>query len=92
MGERKKLTAVVRGRVQGVWFRGFTRDHATRLGLDGVAVNEPDGSVRVVAEGERGDLDELVRILREGPPMARVDAVDTRWDEPEGGYTGFSTG
>lgn len=65
----------VRGRVQGVFFRASAADHARALALRGFARNEPDGSVLVLAAGSVASLDELVRWLHEGPPMARVDSV-----------------
>ncbi|MBU6198225.1 MAG: acylphosphatase [Xanthomonadaceae bacterium] len=66
---------IVRGRVQGVFFRASTRNQAQRLGLTGYAKNLPDGSVEVLACGAAVALDELERWLHAGPPAARVDAV-----------------
>ena len=74
--------AVIRGRVQGVWFRASTAERATALGLRGRAENRPDGSVLVVAAGEPAELDRLVEWLRRGPPMARVDAVEVEAIDP----------
>ena len=74
--------AVVRGRVQGVWFRASTAERATALGLRGRAENRPDGSVLVVAAGELASLERLVAWLHEGPPMARVDAVHVEAIDP----------
>jgi acylphosphatase len=74
--------AVVRGRVQGVWFRASTAERATALGLCGRAENRPDGSVLVHAAGEAAALENLVAWLRKGPPMARVDAVEVEAIDP----------
>ena len=74
----ERLTARVRGRVQGVSFRFYTRDEATALGLTGWVSNCDDGSVEVVAEGSRPALDRLLAWLRQGPPAARVD--DLQYD------------
>ena len=71
----ERLHATVFGRVQGVSFRFYTRDTATELGLTGWVANRFDGSVEVVAEGQRPALDQLLEFLRQGPPMARVDQV-----------------
>ena len=68
--------ALVRGRVQGVWFRASTAERATALGLRGRAENLPDGSLLVHATGTIEKLDALVAWLHEGPPMARVDSVE----------------
>ena len=66
---------LVSGRVQGVWFRGSTRDQALRLGLRGYARNLADGRVEVLACGEPAKVDRLRHWLRRGPPLARVDEV-----------------
>lgn len=66
----------ISGRVQGVGFRWFTRQVAARLDLRGTVRNAADGSVEVVAEGPGASLAELEARLREGPPAARVDAID----------------
>ena len=67
---------LVEGRVQGVAFRAATRARARELGLDGVAGNLPDGRVRVLARGTGEALDRLAGWLRDGPPLARVDALE----------------
>ncbi len=67
---------LVSGRVQGVFFRASTREQARTLGLSGHARNLDDGRVEVLACGEAQALDALERWLHEGPPSARVDAVD----------------
>jgi acylphosphatase len=87
--EQRRLTAQVTGRVQGVGFRHFTRQQARGLGLAGWVMNEPDGSVSVVAEGPADSLEALVEALRRGPAGARVREVDTQWSEPRGGHEAF---
>jgi acylphosphatase len=86
----RRLEAVVRGRVQGVGFRFFVLREATVLGLDGWVANEPDGSVRCVAEGPPEALEALVEELRRGPAGARVVAVSTAWSEARAEFGGFS--
>ncbi len=71
------IRAIVQGLVQGVGFRYATRSIATQLGLKGWVRNLPSGSVEVVAQGSEQDVQALVRFLHNGPPHARVDAVDT---------------
>ncbi|MBL0939732.1 MAG: acylphosphatase [Gemmatimonadaceae bacterium] len=66
---------VVEGVVQGVGFRWFTREQARRRGLRGWVRNEPDGTVRAVAAGLAGILDEFEAVLQEGPAGSRVDLV-----------------
>ena len=80
-----RLRVVVRGRVQRVLFRTFTRNRARRLGLAGWVRNLPDGrTVEVVAEGRRSALEQLLAHLREGPPGAYVTQVEVEWDTPRG--------
>ena len=82
---------IVSGRVQGVFYRASTREQALRLGLSGHAKNRVDGCVEVLASGEAEALDALERWLLQGPPAARVEAVD-REDLPEQDLHGFHTG
>ncbi len=73
MRVRKRI--IVRGIVQGVGFRWFTRRHATKLGLGGFVKNMPDGSVLVEVEGEPSFVDMLIEELRKGPSHALVEEV-----------------
>ncbi|TCO81093.1 acylphosphatase [Plasticicumulans lactativorans] len=68
--------ARVRGRVQGVAFRAHTRERALQLGVVGQARNLADGSVEVLACGDEAAVRALCDWLRQGPPRARVDAVE----------------
>lgn len=99
MGEASKPVAVrgvVRGKVQGVWFRDTTELTARALGLAGWVRNADDGSVLIHAEGPAPELDELVSFLHDGPSAARVDAVELEPVAPEGyeyfGVRGVSSG
>ncbi|MBI3995259.1 MAG: acylphosphatase [Nitrospirae bacterium] len=74
---------LVRGRVQGVYYRAFAQQAAQRLGLAGFCRNLPDGRVEVVAEGDRDVIEALVEQLRIGPPRAKVEDVEVHW-EPAG--------
>jgi len=90
MSDLASVQAVVHGRVQGVYFRAFTRRQARELGLTGYVHNRRDWkTVEVQAEGERGQLDKLIDSLRSGPPGARVEKVETNWSEYTGSYADF---
>jgi acylphosphatase len=80
-----RLTAWVRGRVQGVGFRWWTRSRALGLGLVGCAANLADGRVEIVAEGRRDHCERLLAALRSGESPGRVDHVVER----RGGLSGF---
>ena len=84
---------IVRGKVQGVWFRASTREQAGRLGLGGDARNMPDGSVQVVAVGDADAIDALEQWLQVGPPLSRVDAVErSEMSDPPASDEGFTIG
>lgn len=73
---------LVRGRVQGVYFRASTAERAIALSLCGRAENLRDGSVLVLAAGTPAALAQLIAWLHKGPPMARVDAVEVEDLDP----------
>ncbi len=82
--------AIAQGRVQGVFYRDFTARNAVRLGLTGYVHNLPGGSVEIHAEGARKKLETLAKLLKEGPPNARVDNLAVTWSEYTGEYKDFS--
>ena len=84
-----RMTAWVRGRVQGVGFRWWTRSRALELGLRGAATNLDDGRVEVVAEGPEVACQRLLDHLRGGGTPGRVDSVVERWAPAGGRFTGF---
>ena len=84
-----RLTAFVKGRVQGVGFRWWTRARALELGLRGSATNLDDGRVEVVAEGPEPAARALLELLRGGGAPGRVDFVAERWGSARGLNDGF---
>ncbi len=82
MSTRTRVTAHVKGRVQGVGFRWWTRARALELGLAGTATNLDDGRVEVVAEGPREDCEALLALLRGGTTPGAVVHVGAQWTEP----------
>lgn len=74
--DRKALRLRITGRVQGVSFRYWTREQAERLGVSGWVRNEPDGSVEAVIAGTEAAIDEMARLLGQGPPAASVSNVE----------------
>lgn len=82
----KAVRVVIEGRVQGVWFRGWTVDEASRRGLRGWVRNRRDGAVEALFAGAADQVDDMVQACRRGPPAARVDNVATHpADDPGGG-------
>jgi acylphosphatase len=87
MTEKTGLHAIVSGKVQGVWFRASTARRATELGVTGWVRNLDDGSVEVLACGDKAQVQQLEAWLQRGPEHAIVTAVqreEVPWQEFEG--------
>ena len=85
----ERLQMTVNGVVQGVGFRYFVIQRARSRGLTGYVSNRRDGSVEVVAEGARPELEELLAELNRGPRHGIVRNVKTEWQEPSGSFEDF---
>jgi len=81
--ERIRRRVIVRGRVQGVFFRGSTEEEAQARGVAGWVRNRADGSVEAVFEGPAGAVEALVDFCRAGPSFARVEVVEVEAEAPE---------
>jgi acylphosphatase len=88
MSEPVRCHVVVRGNVQGVFFRESARRQADARGVAGWITNRSDGAVEAAFEGDRDAVDALVEFCRHGPRGADVDSVDESSEEPEG-LSGF---
>jgi len=84
-----RVRVQVYGRVQGVWYRGSTRERALALGLSGWVRNMMDGSVQLEAQGPPDAVDRLVEWCRTGPATARVDSIEVDRLEPAGAGGAF---
>ncbi len=85
----RRFEATIRGVVQGVLFRQSAWAEACRFGICGSARNRPDGTVRVVAEGDEAKLREFLGWLQHGPDRAVVERVDVDWSDARGEPLGF---
>ncbi len=83
------LHAIVKGKVQGVWFRDSTCREASKLNLVGWVKNLVDGTVEVKAEGNKDELYQLVEWLNVGSVRSDVENVDVIWTDPTGEFTQF---
>jgi len=86
---RERIRLIVIGYVQGVFFRAYTVDEAKKWNLTGWVRNRADGSVEVVAEGERKNLDRLKEWCRQGPPSARVTDVKVNYEPATNEFDSF---
>lgn len=85
----ERLELLISGRVQGVGFRWHAQEVALRLGLCGWVRNRADGSVQLVAEGERAALEELAVWAQQGPARAHVETCEQVWSASAGAVNGF---
>ena len=90
MNNKFKAKVRVNGKVQGVWFRAFTRDRATELGLTGWVQNETDGTVYLEIEGNKQKLELLMNELKAGPGRSVVDDVEVDWTSAENQWNEFT--
>jgi acylphosphatase len=86
----KRVQLIVKGRVQGVFYRASAQREARRLGVTGWVKNRADGSIEIVAEGEEDAIKEFVGWANHGPTAARVDQADVRWRGYTGEFSEFS--
>ena len=83
------LQLIIRGKVQGVFFRKCTHEEAFRLGLSGTVENLNDGSVQVHVQGDVVQVEKLLQWCRTGPPRAVVSSLETK-GLPIASYSGFT--
>ena len=89
MGEKVRAHVFVSGIVQGVFFRANTKRVADQLGVKGWVKNLLDGRVEAVFEGDKRAVDEIIEWCRSGPPLARVEHVEVRWEPYRGEFKDF---
>jgi acylphosphatase len=82
LSETKSLHLVIRGRVQGVFYRKWTQERARHHGIAGWVRNRDDGAVEAVFSGPAEAVDALLAECQEGPPAARVEGIDVTAAEP----------
>jgi acylphosphatase len=87
--ESSRLHATVSGHVQGVYYRAFVQEQAQMHHLTGWVRNHWSGVVEVTAEGHRQNLEQLLALLKQGPPAAVVEDVCSEWLEATGEYSSF---
>jgi len=86
---RVRAHVFISGHVQGVFFRYETKRLAVRLGVFGWVRNLPDGRVEAVFEGEKDNVEEMIKFCQRGPPGAIVKNVKVLWEKPTGEFDSF---
>ena len=84
-----RLRIKVYGVVQGVGFRSFVKRIADELNINGYVMNKEDGSVEILAEGEKKNIDVFLDYVSKGPPGSVVENVIIEYEEPKGNLKGF---
>jgi len=80
---------IVTGRVQGVCFLDYTQKWASSLGLTGWVKNLSDGRVEAQVNGDEDNIRKLIKKIKKGTSMARVDITDIEWSESKGEFSDF---
>jgi acylphosphatase len=88
--ETTRIQARIHGRVQGVGYRYFVKECADRTNLYGWVRNRFDGTVELIAEGDKSDLLYFINLLYKGPLHSNVSEVNVDWKSPTKEYTYFS--
>lgn len=87
--DKKRVRVLIKGRVQGVFFRAYTRDAAIEAGVKGWVRNLADGRVEALFEGDSADVDRMVAWCRDGSPLSRVEAVEVHEEVYQGDHDRF---
>jgi|TARA_B100001971_G_C18122146_1_gene500024 acylphosphatase len=85
----KRIHIIVKGSVQGVFFRSNTKETAIKLGLKGYVKNLDGGSVEIVAEGNEDEINELIEFCKKGPGSAQVEDVEIEFEKPKIEFKSF---
>jgi acylphosphatase len=87
--EKVRALIILSGRVQGVAFRYYAREVASRLGVKGWIKNLVSGEVEIVLEGKRKEVEKMIEWCREGPPLAMVESIEINWLPYSGEFNQF---
>jgi len=87
--DEAKATVLIKGKVQGVFFRAYTQETAQELGLKGWVRNLPLRRVEAVFQGPKDQVERAIAWCHQGSPSAFVTEVNVSWSEPDPGLSGF---
>ena len=72
----KTIKLIIKGEVQGVFFRVYAKKIAEELGIKGYSKNLPDGNVEIIGQGDEYQLEKFIEKCKNGPPLAKVDDIE----------------
>lgn len=87
--EKARVHIFIEGEVQGVFYRAFTREIATKLGLTGWVKNLFDGRVEAIFEGKKSDIEKAIEKCYQGPPAAEIKNIAVEWELYTAKFSGF---
>ncbi|MFP3131212.1 MAG: acylphosphatase [Nitrososphaeria archaeon] len=86
---KSRAEIIVEGLVQGVGYRAFAKRVAEKLGLKGYAENLPDGTVKIIVEGEKDQIEDFIEECKRGPPLSEVENLEVKWEQYKGEFDSF---
>jgi len=87
--DKARAHLFIEGRVQGVFYRAFTRDVAYTLGLNGWVKNLRDGRVEAIFEGKKDLIEKVIKQCYDGPLGSQVTNIEVKWEEFQGNLKRF---
>lgn len=87
--EQIRAHVFIKGRVQGVFYRAWTKDEASNLGLSGWVRNLADGRVEAVFEGSKKNVKKMISECKKGSNIANVEHIDVNWEKATGEFKKF---
>jgi len=86
----QQVHLLISGKVQGVWYRVFVQKNARELGLTGWVKNTDEGHVEAMVQGNTDVIESLIKLCRQGPPLADVKNIAVTQEESKDSYTDFA--
>ena len=86
---KQRVVVKISGQVQGTNLRSMIKVRAISLGICGYVQNQPDSSVKIEAEGEKENLEELIRWLNQNPGSTRIEKLEDYWSDPQNKFNDF---
>jgi len=81
---------IISGNVQGVGFRQYVKWAARKIGVSGVVWNRKDLKVEAILQGKKGKVSTVIKLIKKGPPISKVQAVDVAWEKASEQFDGFN--
>ena len=78
---KKRVHLIISGKVQGVWYRSYTKDKAQKIGLTGWVRNLENGDVEAIFEGDEKGVEQMIIFCYSGSPLSKVDDIQTMYEE-----------